>query len=531
LLQLQAVAGNAAVSTLVGHAASTRGTVLAVQRGFGELRVAERKAQRRRDYTTRFFSKVKDAQLREAYVSRLQRYLDEGQEDNEYWDLETIEQIVSKRAPKAPWHDEERQNFQDKLRAKERQQLLPTLPWYQRQQLEAIESRVRGWAPEEQALARELLWQWIELQNRKIPAKEIKELILGLVKGCYEQWLRAVDDQRMAWFEAHRHSIRDLMKARAGGDKPEESWFASANSPGPLRLLDIERYMRGVSAADDIAPIDAVSMWVWEYRKRTNKELLEQDEYLQKVLSVVNVGVAIRVGLGRVRPGGTPPPAPPRPQPTSARPTATEPTTGPRPEAGTGAAEPQPSPTGPSTSTRRTQADEPARDRTKAAGSRSDRDESASEAKRGRPRKAEKEEEVHKDLRSGKVYTVKENRVWPGEPPDIGVMEIRDDGSVYIVQANRKDVAAKTGSGTHGALASDPDGLGAPTAGAARYRMTVRNGLVTDVEPLSSSVTQTDELLRAVEQALRDAGLVSSPTIIRLMPNKPQSRLNKRINP
>ena len=61
--------------------------------------------RRRREYTHRFFSKVRDDQLEEAYKSRLQRYLNEGLEANPYWDLDMMDQIIEERAPMAPWHE------------------------------------------------------------------------------------------------------------------------------------------------------------------------------------------------------------------------------------------------------------------------------------------------------------------------------------------------------------------------------------------------------------------------------------------
>ena len=112
----------------LAYATSTRQSVL------DHMSEEDKKLMRRRRHTIRFFSKIQDYQLEEAYRSRLQRYLDEGLEANEYWDLETIEQIVQERAPNAPWREKVRQEFL-------RQKRLPTLPWYQRHQLEAARQR------------------------------------------------------------------------------------------------------------------------------------------------------------------------------------------------------------------------------------------------------------------------------------------------------------------------------------------------------------------------------------------------------
>jgi hypothetical protein len=95
-----------------------------------------------------------------------------------------------------------------------------------------------------------------------------------------------------------------------------------------------------------------------------------------------------------------------------------------------------------------------------------------------------------------------------GREPDIGVIEIRADGSVSIVAANREDVRALTGSNTHIALANAPEGLGSITEGARRYRCYLQNNIVTSVEPLGKAA-QTPELVGVIGRALQRNGLAS----------------------
>jgi hypothetical protein len=100
----------------------------------------------------------------------------------------------------------------------------------------------------------------------------------------------------------------------------------------------------------------------------------------------------------------------------------------------------------------------------------------------------------------------------PGREPDVGVLEVRADGSVSIVVAHRKDIAEalKAPRYDHASLASAADGLGPITAGAMRYRLYLgKNGVVESVEPLHSGTAQTSELVGAIEGALRSKGLVS----------------------
>jgi hypothetical protein len=65
----------------------------------------------------------------------------------------------------------------------------------------------------------------------------------------------------------------------------------------------------------------------------------------------------------------------------------------------------------------------------------------------------------------------REVRRFPGGgKPDIAVIGVAGDGSVSIVTANREDVKAKTGTGTHVAAANSAEGFGPITEGARRYR-------------------------------------------------------------
>ena len=113
----------------------------------------------------------------------------------------------------------------------------------------------------------------------------------------------------------------------------------------------------------------------------------------------------------------------------------------------------------------------------------------------------------------------------PGREPDIGVMEIRADGSVSIVVANREDVRALTGANTHIALANAPEGLGTITEGTRRYRLYLHNKVVTSLEPLGKAA-QTPELVGVIGRALQRNGLASpNGTSINLSPSQPDETL------
>ena len=188
----------------------------------------------RRQRTLRFFSKVRDDQLEEAYIGRLQRYLDEGMEGNSYWDVEMIEQIIKERAPNAPWHEAVRQDFLAKreaqLRAQAREKRLTTLSPYWHNQFGALAEQTQAW-PDEGArrYARDLLWTWYEQAAKYGDNPYMRDVVQGPVAekmifndilSQYELALR--DRDRAIQAECRRNPPDRLMKVWGDPCKP---WF------------------------------------------------------------------------------------------------------------------------------------------------------------------------------------------------------------------------------------------------------------------------------------------------------------------
>ena len=289
--------------------------------------VKRRKSRRR--HTRQFFNKISDDRLQEAYESRLQRYLDEGMEDNKYWDLETIEQIVQERAPDAPWIDQTRQEvlarWQIKRRDEKRRESLPTLPEDQRMALAEMDRRTAKWTDEEKTLARDLLWEWLERHNEGQARGWIDQQILGSLVDHYEGWLRSVDQAIQE--EARRrpkpvgfgeHLKRGL--ENAWGDQ-SEPWFEHPWQHGHFERHDFDAWLRVTTRSGDERPLDMVFYSVQEYRMRTNPEM--QLKKLQAMglvgLGMGVVGLAARLpSLSRgpgVPPAAEPPGSPNRPRP------------------------------------------------------------------------------------------------------------------------------------------------------------------------------------------------------------------------
>jgi len=117
-----------------------------------------------------------------------------------------------------------------------------------------------------------------------------------------------------------------------------------------------------------------------------------------------------------------------------------------------------------------------------------------------------------------------------GKDPDIGVLEVRADGSVSIVSANRQDdLEPGVKVATHINLANHLNGLGPITPGAGRYRFYMQNGKAIHVEPLGRA-PQTPERVGEIERALKRNRLVSDQgTIINLAPGGQDDTLKKTV--
>jgi Domain of unknown function (DUF4157) len=106
----------------------------------------------------------------------------------------------------------------------------------------------------------------------------------------------------------------------------------------------------------------------------------------------------------------------------------------------------------------------------------------------------------------------------PGRKPDIGVLELRADGSDKIVVAHREDVRVETGGPTH--INLEKAKLEPITKGANRYRLYLNQGFVTDVESFHTA-EQIPKLFDRIERALQRYRLVHpNGTIIRLFDDR-----------
>jgi hypothetical protein len=247
----------------------------------GKLPDAEPKEQerirKRRERTYRYFTKYQDYQLEEAYVSRLQRYLDEGLEANDYWDVEMIEYIIDERVPNALWHAAARREFLAKRAIKERSQAreksLPALSPYWQNQFGALAEQTAGWPEWLRTNARNLLWKWRErvapydnnvyLRDVILPAVA-ENLIFNDIVDQFEIVLR--DRDRAIQAECRQHPLDRLMKFWGDPCKP---WFADDSVRGEDELRELRTRMR-IFRDQDRVPYRDIVNWLEEFSKRVD---------------------------------------------------------------------------------------------------------------------------------------------------------------------------------------------------------------------------------------------------------------------
>jgi hypothetical protein len=257
------------------------------ERAQQESASAEAKAtqkEKRRNRTVRFFSKMSDEKLEAAYRSRLRLYLADRLKGQEYWDLETMEEILQERAPNAPWREEARQEFLAQLEtqkhAEARQQRLPELPAKVRSQFQKLDDQTRGWTGEERDLARNLLWRWIEFYDQGLGSAVSTDHVRKELLAHYDTWLRAADRAIQEDCKARPRPAglsdkirRNLEKAH--GD-PCEPWFEESHQHGFFELHDLEAFMRVTTDKEkpEFKMYLNIHAWVKEFRARTNPEAI-----------------------------------------------------------------------------------------------------------------------------------------------------------------------------------------------------------------------------------------------------------------
>jgi hypothetical protein len=263
--------------------------------GLSNVAPAEQeRIRRRRDHTLRFFAKIPDDKLRDAYASRLQRYLDEGMEANPYWDLEMIEQIIDERAPDAPWREAVRQQFlakqQHQATAKAREKRLPTLSGYWQNQFGALDEQTKGWDEGGRGYARSLLWKWVDavaqfdkhayLRDEIMPAVGEK-LVFDEIVDQFELVLR--DRDRAIQEECRRNPPGRLMKFWGDPCKP---WFGESSTRGEDELRSLRTRMR-IFADKDHVPYRDIVYWLEEFAKHVDALPKNMGEAHLQVLQTV----------------------------------------------------------------------------------------------------------------------------------------------------------------------------------------------------------------------------------------------------
>jgi hypothetical protein len=199
--------------------------------------VEQERIRKRRQHTYRAFAGYSDMQLERRYRSRLQLYLDQGMEANNDWDLEMIEQIISERAPKAPWHQQARQEFLEKRARKlldqQRKERLPTLSDYWQNQIGVVREQTEGWPPELQTWAQDLIWKWSEHPG------DGESVIFKDVVSQFESFLR--DRDRSIQQECAKDPPSRLEKVWGDPCKP---WFSEDSDHGEQIINHLQRVMR-----------------------------------------------------------------------------------------------------------------------------------------------------------------------------------------------------------------------------------------------------------------------------------------------
>ena len=269
---------------------------------------------RRREHTLRYFRKKSDVALERHYRLVLHDVLT----GDTRWDLDTLEQIIQSRAPGAAWHERERQEFLENVRAqgeaREREKVLAQSPDYWKTQMGALEEQIQKWPKEIQDLARNLLWKWFELRKKAnpagpewaIPAVEasIETTIRRELVSQFEQVLRAAEKYVRA--ECEKKPPDWMMKFHGDPCKP---WFESAYGRGTSALHYFESRLM-IFRDEDGVPYRTVVYWIEEYLKQPVPTSMA-GRYLELLQARSMLTNALLLSVRPMKNLPVPPPVPP----------------------------------------------------------------------------------------------------------------------------------------------------------------------------------------------------------------------------
>jgi hypothetical protein len=283
--------------------------------------VGNKTKEDRRNRTIRYYRNKPDEKLEAAYRSRLKLYLEDRLQGQKHWDLEAQEEIIKERAPNAPWHEDARQEFlaqlEEQKRAEVRQERLQQLPEKVRGQFQQLGKKTKGWAREEQDLAQELLWRWIEYYDQGLGSPASTDRIRKELVAHYETWLRAADRaiQQDCKRRPRLASLGDKIRRNlenAQGD-PCKPWFEESHQYGYSELHQLESFMRVTTVYEkpEFKMYLNIHTWVEEFRGRTNPEAILAKMRGQGVIGIGTggfggLGARIFNGLPKVAPKPTP---------------------------------------------------------------------------------------------------------------------------------------------------------------------------------------------------------------------------------
>jgi Domain of unknown function (DUF4157) len=148
------------------------------------------------------------------------------------------------------------------------------------------------WGAEYQVLALDLLGQ-VLARNINPDPRGVSDFTRPLLLARYEDFMRAVDAQRMAACAQGGPGLLATIRSRANNDDPCKSWFKDASSHGPRELTDLQRVL-GVRRMAHLPAAEKVYYDVFDYRRKVDPVMLEQE---QMAGAMVNAGVAVASGI------------------------------------------------------------------------------------------------------------------------------------------------------------------------------------------------------------------------------------------
>lgn len=174
------------------------------------------------------------------------------------------------------------------------------------QEISSLDAKASDWNPDDKEFAEQLLRKAFEHSDRVGP-KAIHDQDRQPILDRYEQWMRAVDQQRMKRCVDNPPSAAEISRAAFKGDYICVSWFSDKRAPSHASVK-LDEMRRSLNASGGYATlVEQVYADVQVYRLQTDPKMIQSQEDAASLVDAIGAFAQVPAGENPAVPESPPP--------------------------------------------------------------------------------------------------------------------------------------------------------------------------------------------------------------------------------